>query len=92
MERGINGIGIAKTFTVRNYFTGALLYYMHLCHKGRDDRMSFMKEHLNLLKVMLHVRLLKELKRRGCKLRSTGKMQTPPPQMLSRRFFPRQRL
>ena len=25
------------TFTVRNYFTGALLYYMHLYHKGRDD-------------------------------------------------------
>ena len=25
------------TFTVRNYFTGPLLYYMHLCHKGRDD-------------------------------------------------------
>ena len=25
------------TFTVRNYFNGALLYYMHLCHKGRDN-------------------------------------------------------
>ena len=25
------------TFTVRNYLTGALLYYHHLCQKGRDN-------------------------------------------------------
>ena len=25
------------TFSIRNYFTGALLYYKHLCQKGRDD-------------------------------------------------------
>ena len=24
------------TFTLRNYFNGALLYYHHLCQKGRD--------------------------------------------------------
>ena len=24
------------TFTTRNYFNGALLYYHHLCQKGRD--------------------------------------------------------
>ena len=24
------------TFSIRNYQTGALLYYMHLCQKGRD--------------------------------------------------------
>ena len=24
------------TFTIRNYLNGALLYYHHLCHKGRD--------------------------------------------------------
>ena len=24
------------TFTIRNYLTGALLYYHHLCQKGRD--------------------------------------------------------
>ena len=24
------------TFTIRNYFTGALLYYKHLCQRGRD--------------------------------------------------------
>ena len=24
------------TFTIRNYFNGALLYYHHLCQKGRD--------------------------------------------------------
>ena len=24
------------TFTIRNYLTGALLYYHHLCEKGRD--------------------------------------------------------
>ena len=25
------------TFTIRNYLTGALLYYHHLCQKGRDE-------------------------------------------------------
>ena len=25
------------TFTVRNYLTGALLYYVHLCMRGSDD-------------------------------------------------------
>ena len=25
------------TFTIRNYLTGALLYYVHLCMRGRDD-------------------------------------------------------
>ena len=25
------------TFTIRNYLNGALLYYHHLCQKGRDD-------------------------------------------------------
>ena len=29
------GAGIV-TFTIRNYFNGALLYYHHLCQKGRD--------------------------------------------------------
>ena len=24
------------TFSVRNYFTGALLYYKHICQRGRD--------------------------------------------------------
>ena len=25
------------TFTLRNYMTGALLYYTHICQKGNDD-------------------------------------------------------
>ena len=25
------------TFTIRNYLNGALLYYHHLCQKGRDE-------------------------------------------------------
>lgn len=25
------------TFSMRNYLTGALLYYVHICQKGRDD-------------------------------------------------------
>ena len=25
------------TFSIRNYFTGALLYCMHLCQQGRDN-------------------------------------------------------
>ena len=26
------------TFSIRNYFTGALLYQKHLCQKGRDSK------------------------------------------------------
>ena len=25
------------TFSIRNYYNGALLYHKHLCQKGRDD-------------------------------------------------------
>uniref|UniRef100_A0A1X7TFX9 Uncharacterized protein n=1 Tax=Amphimedon queenslandica TaxID=400682 RepID=A0A1X7TFX9_AMPQE len=31
------GFSCNCTYTVRNYVTGALLYYHHICQKGKDD-------------------------------------------------------
>ena len=76
------------TFTVRNYFTGALLYYMHLCHKGRDDVIQD-ELYEGTSKSAEGYAAFKRAKKE--QLQSTGKLQTPP-QMPSRRFFPRQRL
>ena len=67
------------TFSIRNYLNGALLYYKHLCQKGRDE---IIQEELyagqRRQKDMLHVTRSEKLRRKGCRLLSTGKMQTLP--------------
>ena len=66
------------TFTIRNYLNGALLYYLHLCQKGRDTviKRNYTKAHQNLPKAMLHAKRFRGPNGRECKLPSTGKMLT----------------
>ena len=69
------------TFSIRNYLNGALLYYKHLCQKGRDE---IIQEELYAgtskaaegYAARDTFRKAKEEER--CRLLSTGKMQTLP--------------
>ena len=62
MTRGFHSKN--ATFSIRHYFTGALLYRRHLCQKGKD---RLIKEELyqGTSKGMQHARLSKKRKRKA---------------------------
>ena len=72
------------TFSIRNYLNGALLYYMHVCQRGRDriiDDELYQGTSKSAECYAASV-TFKKAKEEGMQVPSTGKMQTPPQQML----------
>ena len=78
--------GVARVAAIAKMLHSAstTLYYMHICQKGRDKiiKDKFYKGTSKSAEGYAARHISKKLKRRGCKLPSTGKMQTPPLRML----------
>ena len=88
MAHGKQGAGIA-TFTIRNYLNGALLYYHHLCQKGRDkivegDLCLGTSKSAEGYAARITFQRAKE---EGMDV--IGRTLTPPPPRLSGRYIPR---
>ena len=67
------------TFTIRNYLNGALLYYQHLCQKGRDHVIEELYKGTSKSSEGYAARItFLGPKRSRCRLLSTGRTQTPP--------------
>ena len=73
------------TFTIRNYLNGALLYYYHLCQKGRDKIVEG-DLYLGTSKSAEGYAAFQRAKEEGMDVARTL---TPPPPRLSGRYIPR---
>ena len=78
------------TFSIRNYLSGALLYYKHLCQKGRDH---IIKEELykgtsKSAEGYGAMELFQKAKEEGLQLPYTGRMPTPLQVAVPSSFFP----
>ena len=78
MTRGFHSKN--ATFSVRNYMSGALLYYMHLCQQGRVEVELY--QGTSKAADGYGARLTMERVKEGCILRCIGRMQIPRPPML----------
>ena len=76
------------TFTIRNYLNGALLYYHHLCQKGRDKIVEG-DFYLGTSKSAEGYAARITFQRAGWTLPFIGRTLTPPPPRLSGRYTPR---
>lgn len=76
------------TFSIRNYFSGALLYYKHLSQRGSDTIMRALQK---VLRVSQPSILSREQKKKACSWRSTFKTMTHPSPMQSQTISPMQR-
>ena len=81
------------TFSIGNYFSGALLYYKHLCQKGRD---SIIQEELyegtSKSAEGYGAPIIFGKAKEECKLPYFGKMQILLLQMLLLKFFLKRKL
>ena len=79
------------TFSIRNYLSGALLYYKHLCQKGRDH---IIKEELykGTSKSAEGYGPMELFQKANCKLPYTGRMPTPLQVAVPSSFFPRAKI
>ena len=78
------------TFTVRNYLNGALLYYHHLCQKGRDKVIQeelYLGPSKSAEGFAARITFTRAIERRECRLMSTGRMPTLPLLMRYRKCF-----
>ena len=67
------------TFHVRNYMNGAVLYYRHLCQRGKIQwwRETFTRVLQSLLKAMELPWSSSRLRKKACRLRFTLRMEIP---------------